>query len=811
MPKSNKQAEPTLFSLVQPSPDFGGNTKQTLPDKEASEPKQSASKSTEKDTISADRTDAFSGVPGKSDKPANPFPARKQTEKGKTENQTENSRTQNNKKTSIIGKEQENQAVSDKEEVQRLLQEDISLLTKEQVSAQLAYLAEEMARLDKAYYQEDDPLATDAEYDFLKKRNEDLEKHFPELVRADSPSFKVGAASAKGFKKVVHQVPMLSLSNIFEKEEIGDFAERIRSFLGLKEEAPLDFVAEPKIDGLSFSAFYKNGRFEKGSTRGDGTTGEDITENLKTIADFPLTLQGGRFPNEIEVRGEVYMTKEDFFALNKEQEEAGKKVFANPRNAAAGSLRQLDPSVTKRRKLSLFAYAWGLTSDEFWTTHAEFLSLLKEWGFSVSPEIRPCADVTELESYYDKMQEKRASLPYDIDGVVYKVNRLDYQKRLGFIARAPRFAIAHKFPAQRAETLLKAIRIQVGRTGILTPVADLEPVNVGGAMVSHATLHNIDEIERKDIREKDTVLIQRAGDVIPQVLQVILEKRPADSKPFVFPSVCPVCGSHAAREEDEAYIYCTGGLVCPAQMRERLKHFVSKDALDIEGLGDKNIELFYDKGWILTPADLFDLKEKHETELMQMDGWGEKSCQNLFNAIEKVQKGVSFDRFLFALGIRQVGQVTARLLAGVYPDLDTLLQAADQEGFKEQLTSLESIGDTIADDFINFLAEPHNRELLNALRQKINILPFEKSAKQTALTGKTVVFTGGLETMTRPEAKAKALESGAKVSSSISAKTDYVVLGNDAGQKAKKARELGIRILSEEEFKQLLENQSPLG
>jgi DNA ligase (NAD+) len=692
-----------------------------------------------------------------------------------------------------------------KERAQELLHTDIALLTKEQASLLLAYLAEEMARLDKAYYQEDDPLASDADYDFLKKRNEDLEKRFPELIREDSPSFKVGSSSAKGFKKVVHKVPMLSLSNIFEKEEISSFTERLRSFLGLKEQDPLHFVAEPKIDGLSFSAFYKNGRFEQGSTRGDGTTGEDITENLKNIADFPQVLQGRYFPSELEIRGEVYMTKEDFFALNQEQEKTGKKIFANPRNAAAGSLRQLDPSITKKRKLSLFAYAWGITNDEFWTTHEEFLSLLKEWGFPVSSEIRFCADVEKLEEYYDKMQEKRASLPYDIDGVVYKVNRLDYQKRLGFIARAPRFAIAHKFPAQRAETLLKAIRIQVGRTGILTPVADLEPVNIGGAMVSHATLHNIDEIERKDIREKDTVLIQRAGDVIPQVLQVILKKRPSDSRPFIFPSVCPVCGSHAVKEEDEAYVYCTGGLVCPAQIRERLKHFVSKDALDIEGLGDKNIELFYEKGWILTPVDLFDLKEKHQKELALMDGWGEKSCQNLFDAIEKVQKGVAFDRFLFALGIRQVGQVTARLLAGVYHDLDSLIQASQTTGFKEQLTSLENVGESIADDVINFLSEPHNRKLLDDLKNKIHILPFENSTKQTPLTGKTVVFTGGLDTMTRPEAKAKALESGAKVSSSISSKTDFVVLGSDAGQKAKKAQELGLQILSEEEFKHLLE------
>ncbi len=694
---------------------------------------------------------------------------------------------------------------AEKERAQELLHTDMAFLTKEQASFLLAYLAEEMARLDKAYYQEDDPLASDADYDFLKKRNEDLEKRFPELIRADSPSFKVGSSSAKGFKKVVHKVPMLSLSNIFEKEEISSFAERLRSFLGLKEQDPLHFVAEPKIDGLSFSAFYKNGRFEQGSTRGDGTTGEDITENLKNIADFPQVLQGRYFPSELEIRGEVYMTKEDFFALNQEQEKTGKKIFANPRNAAAGSLRQLDPSITKKRKLSLFAYAWGITNDEFWTTHEEFLSLLKEWGFPVSSEIRFCADVEKLEEYYDKMQEKRASLPYDIDGVVYKVNRLDYQKRLGFIARAPRFAIAHKFPAQRAETLLKAIRIQVGRTGILTPVADLEPVNIGGAMVSHATLHNIDEIERKDIREKDTVLIQRAGDVIPQVLQVIFKKRPADSHPFIFPSVCPVCGSHAVKEEDEAYVYCTGGLVCPAQIRERLKHFVSKDALDIEGLGDKNIELFYEKGWILTPVDLFDLKEKHQKELAFMDGWGEKSCQNLFDAIEKVQKGVAFDRFLFALGIRQVGQVTARLLAGVYHDLDSLIQAAQTTGFKEQLTSLENVGESIADDVINFLSEPHNRKLLDDLKNKIHILPFENSTKQTPLTGKTVVFTGGLDTMTRPEAKAKALESGAKVSSSISSKTDFVVLGSDAGQKAKKAQELGLQILSEEEFKHLLE------
>ena len=688
----------------------------------------------------------------------------------------------------------------------------VSALTDLEAAAELAFLAKRMAELDKAYYQADDPLVSDAEYDALKRRNEAIEARFPHLVRADSPSKKVGAKASEDFAKVTHSVPMLSLGNIFSTDEIFEFSNRIRRFLGLDDDAELAFMAEPKLDGLSFSALYVNGEFVRGATRGDGSVGEDITENLKQIKDLPLKLVGNDIPERLDIRGEVIMNKADFFALNDEQTAAGKKTFANPRNAAAGSLRQLDPRITGRRRLSLFGYTFGETSAEPWDSQDAFLQKIRSWGFPVNPEVRLCKTAQELADFFENLADKRPNLPYDIDGAVYKVNRRDWQERLGFVARAPRWAIAHKFPAEQAQTKLENIRIQVGRTGALTPVADLTPVNVGGVMVSHATLHNEDELKRKDIRIGDTVVIQRAGDVIPQVVRVVSEKRPADSVPFEFPTVCPVCGAHVVRDPDEAVQRCSGGLVCPAQAVESLKHFVSRDALNIEGLGAKNMAFFFDRGWIKTPSDVFTLESRVGADIRKLDGWGDKSADNLFAAIRKVAAATPMEKFLFALGIREVGQATARLLAAHYLTMPAFLEqmslAQDRESdaYKE-LLSIESIGDVIACEILDFTAEEHNRTEIDKLLNLMTVTAFVPVENDSPLAGKTVVFTGSLETMTRSEAKAKAQSAGAKVAGSVSKKTDYVVLGADAGSKAQKAAELGITVLSEAEFTELCNNR----
>lgn len=688
----------------------------------------------------------------------------------------------------------------------------VSALTDLEAAAELAFLAKRMAELDKAYYQADDPLVSDAEYDALKRRNEAIEARFPHLVRADSPSKKVGAKASEDFAKVTHSVPMLSLGNIFSTDEIFEFSNRIRRFLGLDDDAELAFMAEPKLDGLSFSALYVNGEFVRGATRGDGSVGEDITENLKQIKDLPLKLVGNDIPERLDIRGEVIMNKADFFALNDEQTAAGKKPFANPRNAAAGSLRQLDPRITGRRRLSLFGYTFGETSAEPWDSQDAFLQKIRSWGFPVNPEVRLCKTAQELADFFENLADKRPNLPYDIDGAVYKVNRRDWQERLGFVARAPRWAIAHKFPAEQAQTKLENIRIQVGRTGALTPVADLTPVNVGGVMVSHATLHNEDELKRKDIRIGDTVVIQRAGDVIPQVVRVVSEKRPADSVPFEFPTVCPVCGAHVVRDPDEAVQRCSGGLVCPAQAVESLKHFVSRDALNIEGLGAKNMAFFFDRGWIKTPSDVFTLESRVGADIRKLDGWGDKSADNLFAAIRKVAAATPMEKFLFALGIREVGQATARLLAAHYLTMPAFLEqmslAQDRESdaYKE-LLSIESIGDVIACEILDFTAEKHNRTEIDKLLNLMTVTAFVPVENDSPLAGKTVVFTGSLETMTRSEAKAKAQSAGAKVAGSVSKKTDYVVLGADAGSKAQKAAELGITVLSESEFTELCNNR----
>ncbi len=684
-------------------------------------------------------------------------------------------------------------------------------LTIDEARTELASLAQRIAELDVAYYREDAPVVDDATYDALKTRNEQIEARFPELVRSDSPSLRVGAPIADDFNKITHTIPMLSLGDIFSEDDVYAFMDKIRRFLGVAETEDIEMVAEPKIDGLSFSAVYRDGKLSSGATRGDGSVGEDITANLKTIRQVPLTLSGGTdlfdtVPPLIDIRGEVYMSKPDFFELNRIQEETHKKVFANPRNAAAGSLRQLDANVTAGRKLSIFAYACGAVENPIWTTHYGFLEQLKKWGFPVNPEIKLCRNVREMIDYFKQIGEKRSSLSYDIDGVVYKVNSLELQKRLGFIARSPRWAIAHKFPAEQAVTRLNQIRIQVGRTGALTPVADLEPVNVGGVIVRHATLHNADEIARKDIREGDMVVVQRAGDVIPQIVKVLPEKRNNDSQPYIFPSVCPVCGSRAVREGEDAVIYCTGELVCPAQQMEAMKHFVSKDALDIEGLGTRNIELFFEKGWIKNAVDLFHLRKNYELELIGMDGWGIKSANNLFDAIEKVRQNVALERFIYAIGIREVGSATARLLAHNYHSWSAFRMAMETPEAFEQLTHIEGVGPVMAQYIVDFFNEPHNQSLLTELEQLIAISDYiPPTENKTPLSGKSIVFTGTLETMTRQEAKAKALAAGAKVVSSVSAKTHIVVVGANAGSKRAEAEKLNILQISEKEFKQMLD------
>ena len=693
---------------------------------------------------------------------------------------------------------------------------DLFSSAEDKAKEELAFLAKRLQELDDAYYQNDAPLVTDAQYDALKRRNEELEARYPHLVRDDSPSKRVGAKASSDFAKVAHGIPMLSLGDIFSVEEAGDFVDKVKRFLGLDASEDVAFMAEPKLDGLSFSALYVNGVFVRGATRGDGAVGEDITENLKMIGNLPRRLSApdglpaSDIPERIEIRGEVIMNKADFLALNEEQEAKGKKTFANPRNAAAGSLRQLNPQITKQRRLSLIGYTYGETSAVNWKTHGEFLEKIKSWGFPVNTENKLCRSVGEIAAYFAALGEKRPFLPYDIDGAVYKVDRIDYQNRLGVLSRTPRWAIAHKFPAERAVTRLNKIRIQVGRTGALTPVADLEPVNVGGVLVSHATLHNADELKRKDIREGDFVIVQRAGDVIPQIVGVVLEKRPAGAEEFVFPDKCPVCASSVVQEEGEVVKRCSGGLVCPAQAVEKIRHFASRDALDIEGMGEKNVALFFEKGWLKTPSDIFYLQERYGDAIRGLDGWGDKSASNLFDAIDKVRRGTAFEKFLFALGIMQIGQATARVLAAHYLTPAALLDAmtAAKDGASEayaDLINIESVGAVVAQELVDFFDEPSNRAELEKLLSLIDVRAFVlPDVSKSALAGKTVVFTGSLERMTRNEAKAKALAAGAKVAGSVSKKTDYVVLGADAGSKEAKARELGVAILSEDDFLNLL-------
>jgi len=696
----------------------------------------------------------------------------------------------------------------------------VERLSEAEAAAELERLAGEIARHDELYYRADAPQISDADYDRLRQRNAAIEARYPQLLRADSPSRRVGAAPVEAFGKVRHALPMLSLGNAFDEQDVSDFLARVRRFLGLPQDAIVEVTAEPKIDGLSISLTYDKGRLVQAATRGDGSEGENVTSNVETLRQIPHRLRGSGTPDLIEVRGEIFLAHADFEKLNAEQAAAGGKIFANPRNAAAGSLRQLDASITARRPLRFFAYGWGAASTLPADTQAGVYRQFERWGLPLNPLLRICTSTAEVLAFHRAMADQRASLGYDIDGVVYKVNRLDWQQRLGFVSRAPRWAIAHKFPAEEVTTRLKDIEIQVGRTGALTPAAKLEPVTVGGVVVSNATLHNEDEIARKDIRIGDTVIVRRAGDVIPQVLGVVLERRPKGAKPYQMPVLCPACGSQAVREVDEktgrvdVVRRCTGGLICPAQAKERLKHFVSRNAFDIEGLGEKQIELFYDEGRIMQPADIFTLAKREAQlpaakRLTEKKGFGAKSIDNLFKAIE-ARRRLPLERLIYALGIRHIGETTARDLAKALGTLASFRAAAmaataagkDSAAYRE-LDDIEGIGATVIDALIAFFGEPHNLRALDDLLAEIEVEPFRRAARASPVSDKTVVFTGSLERMTRSEAKAMAERLGAKVTGSVSAKTDYVIAGADAGSKLAKARELGVAVLSEDDWLKL--------
>ena len=708
-------------------------------------------------------------------------------------------------------------------------------LTSHEAEKELDRLAHEIAEHDRLYYQEDAPRISDAAYDALRKRNSEIETRFPLLVRPDSPSLRIGAKPSAKFAKVRHKVPMLSLDNAFKEEDVEEFVARVHRFLGLKEEARLTIVAEPKIDGLSCSLRYEDGLLVQGATRGDGAEGEDITPNVRTIRDVPLRLHG-KAPKILEVRGEVYMTHQSFEALNKRQEKEGEKIFANPRNAAAGSARQLDPAITAARALHFFAYAWGEVSKMPADTQWGMLEAFKDFGFRVNPLIKRCHTVKEVVQFHRDMEDRRAELGYDIDGVVYKVDDLKLQERLGFVSRSPRWAIAHKFAAEQAETVLHDIEIQVGRTGKLTPVAKLKPVTVGGVVVQNATLHNEDYIAEKDIRIGDTVLIQRAGDVIPQVVRVIESKRPRGAKKYEFPHKCPICHSHAVREineqtgKEDVDRRCTGGLICPAQSVERLRHFVSRDAFDIEGFGGTTIETLYEAGLIKEPADIFKLaknpaklghvlaakraeqsaerrakegKEAVKAKKKEEEGEG-KLVENLVAAIDE-RREIALDRFINALGIRHVGETTAKLIARNYLDIDTFLAAMESKNAVEELNNIGGVGDVVAEAIKDFFDEPHNRRAVDHLLAEVDVKRMAAPKKSgSPVADKTLVFTGTLEKMTRPEAKARAEALGAKVASSVSKKTDLVIAGPGAGSKLTDAHKFGVRVIDEDAWLKMI-------
>ena len=671
-------------------------------------------------------------------------------------------------------------------------------LSEADAANRLMRLAKEIARHDRLYHDQDAPEISDADYDALVRENRDLEERFPQLARADSPSKRLGAAPTTALAKVAHARPMLSLDNAFSADEVEEFVARIKRFLALPADAFVAMTAEPKIDGLSCSLRYEKGELVLAATRGDGAVGEDVTPNARTISDIPQQIAGA--PEIVEMRGEVYMSKADFKALNERQDAAGGKVFANPRNAAAGSLRQKDPSITAARPLRFLAHGWGELSEPLADTQLEAMKRIESFGIPVTDLLVRCDSVDEMLAHYRAIEKARADLPFDIDGVVYKVDRLDWQRRLGQVARAPRWALAHKFPAERAETTLEAIHIQVGRTGKLTPVGRLTPVGVGGVIVANVTLHNRDEIQRLGLRIGDRVRIQRAGDVIPQVVENLT--RDELRAPYEFPTRCPECQSDAVAEEGEVDVRCTGGLVCPAQRFERLRHFVSRGALDIEGLGEKSIVEFIELGWLHSPADIFRLRN-HRADLLGREGWKEKSVDNLLGAIE-AKRRPDGPRFLFGLGIRHVGIVTAKDLLKCFGTIEEFRRVALLEGGEAELSSVNGVGPVVAEALVDFFHEAHNREALDDLLSEVSPHPFISDTKQTEWSGKTIVFTGSLETMSRDEAKAQAERLGARAAGSVSAKTDLVVAGPGAGSKLKKAEELGIRVIGEADWAQIV-------
>ena len=700
----------------------------------------------------------------------------------------------------------------------------VALLTAKEAAAEHARLTKEISEHDKRYYQQDRPTISDAEYDELRRRYNAIEARFPDLRTIESLSLKVGVAPAGRFKKVRHAVPMLSLDNAISEQDVVDFVGRIRRFLKLPDDEKIAFSAEPKIDGLSVSLRYEDAELVTGATRGDGAEGEDVTANIRTLEDVPKELKGRLVPKICEVRGEVYMTKHAFLALNERQKEAGGQIFANPRNSAAGSLRQKDPKITAVRPLGFFAYACGEMSEMPEDTQSGMIKWFEGCGFKTNPLTKLCRSTDELIAFHKKIEDGRAKLDYDIDGVVYKVDRIDWQERLGFVSRSPRWAIAHKFPAERATTVLRDIEIQVGRTGSLTPVGKLEPVGVGGVIVQNVTLHNEDYIkgvgggeplrDGHDLRIGDTVVVQRAGDVIPQIVDVLIDKRPRDAKPFHFPKKCP-CDLHTdvVREEtatgdQSARARCTGEFACPYQKTQHLMLFVSRRAFDIEGLGEKQIELFFDKGWVKEPADIFTLEKKHKSELLEEEGYGETSVRNLFSAIE-LRREISLDRFIYALGIRHVGETTALALARSYGSWKAFHDAAlkvakrDEEVIAE-MDALDQIGNTVIEAIASYFVEKRNRDIVERLINEVRVLDTEKPTTDSKIAGKTVVFTGSLEKMTREEAKAQAERLGAKAAGSVSRKTDFVVAGPGAGSKLAEARKLGVKVLSEDEWLKLI-------
>ncbi len=702
---------------------------------------------------------------------------------------------------------------------------DVADLTKAQARTEWKRLALELEEHDRLYYQEDAPKVSDAEYDAVRQRFNAIEKRFPEFVTAESPSQKVGAAPSGRFKKVRHAVPMLSLDNAFAEEDVRDFVARIARFLKLADDR-IDFSAEPKIDGLSMSLRYEGGELVTAATRGDGAEGEDVTANIRTLEDVPQKLKGRNVPDICEVRGEVYMTKKAFLALNERQKAADDTIFANPRNSAAGSLRQKDPSITASRPLGFFAYAWGQMSAMPEATQTGMIHWFERCGFKTNPLTKLCHSVDELLAFHRKIEEQRAELDYDIDGVVYKVDRIDWQERLGFVSRTPRWGIAHKFPAERAMTVLRDIEIQVGRTGSFTPVGKLEPVGVGGVIVQNVTLHNEDYIkgvgnkgevlrEGRDIRIGDTVVVQRAGDVIPQVVDVVIDKRPKEAKEFHFPRKCPcplhtdVVREETAAGEEGSRARCTGEFACPYQKIQHLLLFVSRRAFDIDGLGEKQLQYFFDEEWVREPADIFTLqKRNNKLKLEDIEGYGETSVRNLFAAIE-ARRRIALERFIYALGMRHVGETTALALARGYGSWDAFHDAClkvakgDEEAIAE-MDALDQIGDTVIQSISAYFGESHNRGIVERLKKEVDVLDAEKPKSNSAIAGKTVVFTGSLEKMTRDEAKAMAERLGAKAAGSVSKKTDYVVAGPGAGSKLAEAQKHGVTVMTEDEWLKLV-------